>query len=250
MSIQCIHRLTGVSCRQRTPSQNSRLYKVVVIGEIHCGKSCLIRRYVHNFYSENYAATLGVDFKLKLIPYNEDLEVRLQLWDVAGQERFSSMTRAYFRGTMGAVVVFDQTNAYTYTAALEKWKKDLDSKCSLPGNRPVPAILVANKCDLRRDPSLPDDLEITRSAIEHGFVPKWFKVSAKTGLHVDDLMNQLVKYIMAMDTWSQPSEHDTSSGSGSGLHLGDKDVISLTSSSSASPEKKNSEGKSSACSCN
>ena len=117
--------------------------------------------------------------RLKLIHYNDDLEIRLQLWDIAGQERFSSMTRAYYKGTMGAIVVFDHSNAKTYQAAVDRWKRDLDDKCSLPGNRSVPAILVANKVDLKRDPALPDDLEISRTVQERGFVPKWYKTSGK-----------------------------------------------------------------------
>ena len=118
-------------------------------------------------------------YRLKLIHYNDDLEIRLQLWDIAGQERFSSMTRAYYKGTMGAIVVFDYSNAKTYQAAVDRWKRDLDDKCSLPGNRSVPAILVANKVDLKRDAGLPDDLEISRTVQERGFVPKWYKTSGK-----------------------------------------------------------------------
>ena len=90
--------------------QTSRLYKVIVVGEVATGKSALIRRYVHNFFGKisNYRATLGVDFQLKILRFNDDLDIRLQLWDVAGQERFSSMTRAYYKGAVGAVIVFDQ----------------------------------------------------------------------------------------------------------------------------------------------
>ena len=97
----------------------SRLYKVIVIGEIGSGKSALIRRYVHNYFSGDSGfnrSTIGVDFSLKILQYTENLEVRLQLWDIAGQERFSSMTRAYYRGTMGAILVFDHSNANSYQA--------------------------------------------------------------------------------------------------------------------------------------
>merc|ERR1719367_1403195 len=113
--------------------QSSRLYKVIVIGEVSTGKSALIKRYVHNFFGNhaNYRATVGVDFQLKILKFNDDLEIRLQLWDIAGQERFSSMTRAYYKGTMGAIIVFDYTNANTYQAAIDRWKKDLDDKCCL-----------------------------------------------------------------------------------------------------------------------
>jgi GTPase SAR1 family protein len=60
---------------------------VIVVGEVNSGKSAVVRRYVHNFFGDrgDYRATLGVDFNLKLIHYNDELEIRLQLWDIAGQ---------------------------------------------------------------------------------------------------------------------------------------------------------------------
>jgi GTPase SAR1 family protein len=65
----------------------SYFIKVIVVGEVNTGKSAILRRYVHNFFSNkgDYRATLGVDFNLKLIHYNDELEIRLQLWDIAGQ---------------------------------------------------------------------------------------------------------------------------------------------------------------------
>ena len=96
-------------------------------GDANAGKSSLIRRYVHDYFSENYRhghidvdtktnlkdcpfssisvwptfsrrSTVGVDFYLKIININERLDIRVQLWDIAGQDRFSQMTRAYFKG--------------------------------------------------------------------------------------------------------------------------------------------------------
>lgn len=61
------------------------LYKILVIGELGTGKTSLIKRYVHQFFSEHYRATIGVDFALKVINYDANTIIRLQLWDIAGQ---------------------------------------------------------------------------------------------------------------------------------------------------------------------
>ena len=69
------------------------LFKILVIGDLGTGKTSIIKRYVHNIFSMNYKSTIGVDFALKVIQWSLDTVIRLQLWDIAGQERFGSMTR-------------------------------------------------------------------------------------------------------------------------------------------------------------
>ena len=61
-----------------------------------------------------------------------------------GQERFTSMTRVYYRGAAACVIMFDLTSLQTFNSTI-KWKKDLDSKCTLPNGKPIPCILVGNK---------------------------------------------------------------------------------------------------------
>ena len=81
---------------------------------------------------------------------------------------------------MGALVIFDQSNAKTFAAA-ERWKADIDKKCQLPSGQKIPTILIANKCDLSKDKRTPSDVEISQFVHNHGFVPKWYRTSAKTG---------------------------------------------------------------------
>ena len=81
---------------------------------------------------------------------------------------------------MGAFVLFDYSNGHSLET-IARWKRDIDAKCSLPDGKRLPVILMANKTDLPRSPDLPDDLEISQMVQDNGFIPKWFKASAKTG---------------------------------------------------------------------
>lgn len=100
-----------------------------------------------------------------------------------GQERSQKISRVYYKGAMGALVVFDVTNGHTLEAAAQ-WKKDLDSKVCLQGGRPIPAVLLANKCDMKgRDASLVSTLD--RFCQDHRF-SGWFETSAKVSVSIKD----------------------------------------------------------------
>lgn len=102
---------------------------MIVIGEPNVGKTSTIQRYVEDVFSHRYKATIGVDFALKMVEVDAGTLVRLQLWDIAGQERFGSMTRVYYRDADAAVIVFDLTAQRTFEA-VAKWKADVDDKAS------------------------------------------------------------------------------------------------------------------------
>ncbi|XP_068436984.1 ras-related protein Rab-32 [Clinocottus analis] len=175
-----------------------RLFKVLVIGDVGVGKSSIILRYVNRRFNETYKASIGVDFALKTIEFDAKTVVRLQFWDIGGQERFRKMSRVYYKGAMGAVVVFDITNSSTLEAASE-WKRDLDSKVCLDSGRPVPAVLLANKCDMTGR-----DGDAASSSLD-GFCKDnrftgWFESSAKDNINIDEAGAFLVKQMMLCDT--------------------------------------------------
>ncbi|RXM95746.1 Ras-related protein Rab-7L1 [Acipenser ruthenus] len=125
------------------------LFKVLVIGDREVGKTSLVQRYVNDKFSKHYKSTVGVDFAVKVIQWSDTETVRLQLWDIAGQERFASMTRIYYKEASGCFIVFDVMNPTTLNNSL-KWKQDLDSKVMRADGSPVPCMLLANKICMER----------------------------------------------------------------------------------------------------
>ncbi|XP_013372131.1 PREDICTED: ras-related protein Rab-32 [Chinchilla lanigera] len=176
------------------PETREHLFKVLVVGELGVGKTSIIKRYVHKLFSQHYRATIGVDFALKTLHWDSRTLVRLQLWDIAGQERFGNMTRVYYKEAVGAFVVFDISRGSTFKAVL-KWKNDLDSKVHLPNGNPIPAVLLANKCDQIRD-SGHSPSQMDQFCKDHGF-SGWFETSAKDNINIDEAARFLVENILA-----------------------------------------------------
>ncbi|XP_067312216.1 ras-related protein Rab-32 [Pseudorasbora parva] len=169
------------------------LFKVLVIGDHKVGKTSFVKRYVRNQFYEELKTTIGVDFSMKVIDWDSHTRVRLQLWDIADQERVRGLNRVYFKGSSGAFVVCDVTNGSTLDGALN-WKHELDCQVMLKNGRPIPAVLLANKCDetkvCQRKASL-----LEKICKEKGFIG-WFQTSAKENINVDKAAEFLVKHIL------------------------------------------------------
>ena len=113
--------------------------KVIVVGDPGVGKTSFIHRFTSNVFRQDYRGTVGVDFSTALLDLpGGRARVRLQLWDIAGQERFTWMTRVYYREVIlqsifsdsqsrGCIVMMDLSDRKT-VASVERWKEDLDSK--------------------------------------------------------------------------------------------------------------------------
>ncbi|ESP02671.1 hypothetical protein LOTGIDRAFT_171871 [Lottia gigantea] len=207
--------------------KKEHLYKILVIGELGTGKTSIIKRYVHQFFSQHYRATIGVDFALKVLNWDSDTLIRLQLWDIAGQERFGNMTRVYYKEAVGAFVVFDVTRASTFDA-VSKWKNDLDSKVQLPDGTPVPCVLLANKCDQAKEGLVNNSAQMDEFCKEKGFIG-WYETSAKENINIDEASRFLVTKILEKDKAMKLGENDR-----------DNDKILLDGRNSASSTEKKS----------
>ncbi|KAM1398079.1 hypothetical protein ACFX2I_015580 [Malus domestica] len=119
------------------------LFKVVLIGDSGVGKSNLLSRFTRNEFSLESKSTIGVEFATRSIHVDENI-VKAQIWDTAGQERYRAITSAYYRGAVGALLVYDVTRHVTFEN-VERWLNELrDHTDSI-----IVIMLVGNKADLR-----------------------------------------------------------------------------------------------------
>ena len=118
------------------------LFKLILIGDSSVGKSNILSKYLKNEFDENSRATVGVEFGTKNILINGK-KIKIQIWDTAGEERYRSITSAYYKGAKGAFIVYDITRKQTFDD-IDKWRNELVNSC----NKEVTIMLIGNKCDL------------------------------------------------------------------------------------------------------
>ena len=119
------------------------LFKVVLIGDSGVGKSNLLSRFTRNEFCLESKSTIGVEFATRSIAV-DGKTVKAQIWDTAGQERYRAITSAYYRGAVGALLVYDITKAQTFEN-VERWLKELRDHADAN----IVISLVGNKADLR-----------------------------------------------------------------------------------------------------
>ncbi|XP_069471422.1 ras-related protein Rab-34 isoform X2 [Ambystoma mexicanum] len=190
---QCFHKEAALHCRgtfhpkvkaacqqQRTGTVGFKISKIIVVGDLSVGKTCLINRFCKDTFDKNYKATIGVDFEMERfevlgVPFS------LQLWDTAGQERFKCIASTYYRGAQAIVIVFD-VNDVASLHHTRQWLKD-----ALKENDPssVLLFLVGTKKDLS---SLSQYSLIEKDAlrIANEMQAEYWAVSSLTGENVKD----------------------------------------------------------------
>ncbi|EAL88476.2 secretion related GTPase SrgD [Aspergillus fumigatus Af293] len=157
--------------------------KLVCIGDSGTGKSSLTIRLCEGRFSSSHDVTIGVEFGSRIVPVGPK-KMKLSLWDTAGQETYKSITRSYFRGASGALLVFDITRPSTFTSCTQ-WLQDL-RQIAEDG---IVVILVGNKSDLAEVKSDVNQRRVTRQEAEEwcrmNNVVRYVETSAKSGEGVE-----------------------------------------------------------------
>lgn len=158
------------------------LFKIVLIGESHSGKTSMLLRFSDNSFTDNYLCTIGVDFKIKTLRIDGAKLVKMQIWDTAGQERFRSISQAYYRNSQGCIAVYDITNRTSFQE-IRSQVENFVAYSSKEVARNI--ILVGNKCDLaqQRAVQFEEAVELAKSLN----LAAVFETSAKDNLSIDDV---------------------------------------------------------------
>ncbi|KAJ2784105.1 Ras- protein Rab-2A [Coemansia javaensis] len=167
-------------------SSYAYLFKYIIIGDTGVGKSCLLLQFTDHRFLHSHDLTIGVEFGARIVPV-DNKNIKLQIWDTAGQESFRSITRSYYRGAVGALLVYDITRRDTFEH-VATWLEDVRKH----SNTETTIILIGNKCDLEAKRSVSRE-EGEKFASDNGLY--FIETSAKTASNVDDAFIQTAQDI-------------------------------------------------------
>lgn len=163
------------------------MFKILIIGNSSVGKTSFLFRYADDSFTPAFVSTVGIDFKVKTI-YRNDKRIKLQIWDTAGQERFRSITRAYYRNSVGGLLLFDITNRRSFQNVHE-WLEE--TKVHVQPYQIV-FVLVGHKCDLDTQRQVTRH-EAEKLAAAYGM--KYIETSARDAINVEKAFTDLTRDI-------------------------------------------------------
>jgi small GTP-binding protein len=174
--------------------QKEFVFKIALLGASGVGKTSLIYRFIDNTFSQNYKSTIGTNILPKDINIsieNVNYDIRLVLWDMAGQDLYEKTRSVYFHGCAGAILVYDVTRPDTLYEIEKKWIKDFRTHAKANST----CILIGNKKDL----SLIKKVEQYEGSIFSDRIKAacFTETSAKTGENVEECFTKLVKEILS-----------------------------------------------------
>ena len=164
------------------PTGYQYIFKYIIVGESCVGKSCLLLQFIDNRFKDSHDLTIGVDFGSKTIKLNDGTNVKVQIWDSAGQESFRSITRSYYRGSICALLVYDITRRQTFDNLI-RWLEDMRDNAYSK----MIILLVGNKSDLKFEREVTTQ-EGQEFADKHNLI--FFETSAKTAANVEQAFVQ------------------------------------------------------------
>jgi len=161
--------------------------KIIIVGEPAVGKTSLVKKFVSGQFAKDYRSSIGTNIFIKKVNIKNIGRIRIQLWDIAGQERWINMRRSYYVGAKGVLIVGDLTRKNTFDQINHFWVPDIKQYCEK-----APVVLIANKTDLEKELS---DKEIYSLGKEINAISIIY-TSAKTGENVESAFEMIAELVL------------------------------------------------------
>ena len=161
--------------------------KILLLGDSEVGKSCFLMRYSDNVFIDNYITTIGLDYKLKTVKLDTGKTIKVQLWDTAGQDKYRTIAKNYYKGSHGILLLYDITKQSSFDN-IREWVRDIKEEVS----EKAIIFLIGNKIDIE------DQRKISKEKGEElaeEFKIPFFEASAKSGKNVDEVFKALYNKI-------------------------------------------------------
>ena len=161
--------------------------KILLLGDSEVGKSCFLMRYSENVFIENYITTIGLDYKLKTIKLDSGKTIKVQLWDTAGQDKYRTIAKNYYKGSHGILLLYDITKQSSFDN-IREWVRDIREEVS----QKAIIFLIGNKIDMEEKRKIPKE---KGEELAEEFKIPFFEASAKSGENVDEVFKALYNKI-------------------------------------------------------
>ena len=168
-------------------TETDLVYKILLLGDSEVGKSCFLMRYADNVFVDNYITTIGLDYKLKYIQLDSGEIIKVQLWDTAGQDRYRTIAKNYYKGSHGILLLYDVTKTNSIEN-IRQWIRDIREEVY----EKTIIFLIGNKIDKKEERKIQTE---QGAKLAEEFNLPFFEASAKSGENVDEIFKALYKKI-------------------------------------------------------
>jgi small GTP-binding protein len=164
------------------------VYRVLLLGDSSVGKTCFLLRYCDKTFQEAHLSTIGLDYRLKSMTLTIGKNIKLQIWDTAGQDRFRAITKNYYKGANGIILIYDVTNLQSYEN-VKNWINQIKEEA----NPNVVVYLAGNKIDVEEKDKVVKTEEGQKIAEQYNL--PFYETSAKSGINVNKVFEDIVEKI-------------------------------------------------------
>ena len=166
---------------------NENIYKVLLLGDDSVGKTRFLIKYTDPSFQGIHMATIGLDYRVKAMKLKNNKDVKIQIWDTAGQDRFRSITKNYYIGSHGIILIYDITYKRTFEN-VQQWISQIREEAS----QNVVIYLIGNKIDMKEERRV--STEEGKKLADELCLP-FMETSAKEGININEVFDDIVERI-------------------------------------------------------